>query len=272
MRICLLVLLVSWSIFVPAQSFNGKIISRGNQTPVEYANIGIPNKNTGTTSDASGNFSINLPTEFNNDTLRISCIGFETKNILIRDLVSSKTNYVELSEKTYNLSETVIIPKRFKEKVLGVKTKSKSIQAGFNEHILGKEMGAILAIRKSARLKKINLNIATCNFDTIFYRINVYEVRNLWKKDFVNVLKTPLYINIPKDKVKSTITIDIENRDIWVKGNCLVTIEYVKDLGKGQLYFCAGIGNNTYHRTTSQAKWSSAPIGIGLNVLADVEY
>ena len=272
MRICLLVLIVSWSIFVPAQSFNGKIISKGNQTPVEYANIGIPNKNIGTTSDASGNFSINLPAQFNNDTLRISCIGFETKNILIRDLVSSKTNYVELSEKTYNLSETVIIPKRFKEKVLGVKTKSKSIQAGFNEHILGKEMGVILAIRKSAKLKKINLNIATCNFDTIFYRINVYEVRNLWKRDFVNVLKTPLYIKIPKDKVKSTITIDIENRDIWVKGNCLVTIEYVKDLGKGQLYFCAGIGNSTYHRTTSQAKWSSTPIGIGLNVLADVEY
>ena len=186
--------------------------------------------------------------------------------------MSSKTNYVELSEKTYNLSETVIIPKRFKEKVLGVITKSKSIQAGFNEHILGKEMGVILAIRKSAKLKKINLNIATCNFDTIFYRINVYEVKNLWKKDFVNILKTPLYINIPKDKVKSTITIDIENRDIWVNGNCLVTIEYIKDLGKGQLYFCAGIGNNTYHRTTSQAKWSSAPIGIGLNVLADVEY
>ena len=252
--------------------FKGKIISKGNQTPVEYANIGIPNKNTGTTSDAAGNYSINLPDEFNNDTLRISSIGFETRNIIIRDFINLKSNNIELSEKIYNLSETVIIPKLFKEMVLGVKTKSKSIQAGFNEHILGKEMGVILAIRKSAKLKKINLNIATCNFDTIFYRINVYEVRNLWKKDFVNVLKTPLYINIPKDKVKSTVTIDIENSDIWVNGNCLVTIEYVRDLGKGQLHFCAGIGNSTYHRETSQGKWSSVPIGIGLNVIADVEY
>jgi len=272
MRINLLLLIFSWSIFVSAQSFSGKIISKGTEKPVEYANIGILNKNMGTTSDASGNFSINLPTEFSNDTVRISCIGFETRNIIVLNLINSKSNSIELTEKTYNLRETVITPKRYKEKVLGIKAKSKSIQAGFNEHVLGKEMGVFLPIRKSAKIKKINLNIATCNFDTIFYRINVYEVKNLWKKDFENILKTPLYINIPKDKVKNTISIDVENRDIWVTGNCLVTIEYVKDLGKGQLYFCAGIGNSTYHRTTSQAKWSSTPIGIGINVLADVEY
>ncbi|MEI6755065.1 MAG: carboxypeptidase-like regulatory domain-containing protein [Paludibacter sp.] len=272
MKLLLTAFISTFFICTSAQSFSGKIISKNNQTPVEYANIGILNKNIGTTSDTSGNFSIYLPTEFNNDTLRISCIGFETKNIIVKDFVNLNKKNIQLFEKTYNLAESVITPKRFKEKVLGNKAKSKSIQAGFDEHLLGKEMGVILAIRKSAKIKKINLNIATCNFDTIFYRINVYEVKNLWKRDFENVLKSPLYISIPKDKVKSTITIDVENKDIWVNGNCLVTIEYVKDLGKGQLHFCAGIGNNTYHRTTSQGKWTSTPIGIGINVLADVEY
>ncbi len=272
MKLNLIILTISYCFTITAQTFTGKIISKGNLTPVEYANIGILNKNIGTTSDASGNFSIDLSSELKNDTLRISCIGFETRNIIVSDIIQSKSKDIQLSEKTYNLTEAVIVPKRYKEKTLGINARSKSIQAGFSEHLLGKEMGVFLPIKKSAKIKKINLNIATCNFDTVFYRINVYEVKNLWKRDFENILKAPIYINIPKDKVKETISINVENRDIWVTGNCLISIEYVKDLGKGQLFFCAGIGNSTYHRKTSQGKWSSTPIGIGINVLADVEY
>jgi hypothetical protein len=272
MRIFITGLLIIYSLLISAQTFFGKVVSNNNHLPVEYANIGVINKNIGTTSNAFGEFSINLPAELDNDTLRVSCIGFETTNIVIDKFKRLKIKEIQLAEKIYKLSEVIIIPKRFKEKLLGVTSKSKSIQAGFSEHILGKEMGIILPIKKSAKLKKINLNIATCNFDSIFYRINVYEVRNRARKDFENILQSPIYINIPKSKVGNTISIDVENKNIRVNGNCLVTIEFVRDLGKGQLYFCAGIGNNTYHRATSQGKWSSVPIGIGLNVLAEVEY
>lgn len=49
------------------------------------------------------------------------------------------------------------------------------------------------------------------------------------------------------------------------------TIEHVKDLGEGFLHFCAGLTHKTYYRKTSQGVWQTAPVGISISVIADVE-
>ena len=35
------------------------------------------------------------------------------------------------------------------------------------------------------------------------------------------------------------LSFDISGENVWVKGNGLVTIEHIKNMGKGQLTFCA---------------------------------
>ena len=56
-----------------------------------------------------------------------------------------------------------------------------------------------------------------------------------------------------------------------VEGDFLVTLEHVKDLGPGYLYFCAGLSKITYYRKTSHGKWKTVPIGVIISVVADVE-
>ena len=51
----------------------------------------------------------------------------------------------------------------------------------------------------------------------------------------------------------------------------LVTFEVVKDLGSGRLCFPASILHRTYVRETSQGRWETAPVGISISVLVDVE-
>jgi len=89
--------------------------------------------------------------------------------------------------------------------------------------------------------------------------------------DFENILRAPIYIKMPKETVKDEIQIDLQSKNISVEGNFLVTLEHVKDLGKGNLHFCAGLSNKTYFRKTSQGKWETVPIGISISVLVDVE-
>jgi hypothetical protein len=56
-----------------------------------------------------------------------------------------------------------------------------------------------------------------------------------------------------------------------VDGDFLVTLEHVKDLGPGYLYFFGAFTDRTYRRKTSQGKWESDKWGISISVEADVE-
>jgi hypothetical protein len=272
LRIKILISVIFIGVLTNAQIYSGLTLNKREKTPVSYVNIGIINRNTGTTSNADGSFEIGLNDQFNNDTLRFSCIGYESVDMRVADFKKLKYQVILFTKKTYKLRETVVIPRRYKEKIQGITAKSKKISAGFTNNLLGYEMGVMMYVSKSARLKSINLNISYCDYDTIFYRINVYEVNDKSKMVFENILRTPIYFKIAKNKIRKTITLDVEDKYIWVTGKYLITIEYVKDLGKGKLWFCSGIGHKTYFRKTSQGKWETAPIGIGMNVVADVEY
>lgn len=63
---------------------------------------------------------------------------------------------------------------------------------------------------------------------------------------------------------------NLHKHNIQVSGDFLVTLEHVKNLGKGGLYFCAQLGRSWY-RKTSQGDWGSAPIGVSISVEALVE-
>jgi len=66
-----------------SQTYSGKLVDRHSGLPIPYANIGIVNKNIGTVSNANGEFKIELNIKEDNDTLFISCIGYERKAYLI---------------------------------------------------------------------------------------------------------------------------------------------------------------------------------------------
>ena len=78
---------------------------------------------------------------------------------------------------------------------------------------------------------------------------------------FENVLQKPIYISLPKEKVKELISINLKPYNIVVEGNFLITLEHVKDLDPGNLFFSVGLSKKTYYRKTSQGIWEKVPIG-----------
>jgi len=252
-----------------AQHITGIVINAETKQPLQYVNIGIIGENVGTVSGLNGSYNFKVGPEYDNDTVLFSIIGFSPKLIKISDLKKSTDNVVALNEKVYAMAEVVVRPKKIKRKILGVTTKYKSISAGFNDNILGYECGIIMKVRKTAFIKKVRINISNCTYDTIFYRLNIYKVHG--KMNFENILNEPIYLKMPKNMVHDEIEIDLQSKNIVIKGDFLITLEHVKDLGPGNLHFCAGLSNKTYYRKTSQGKWETAPVGVSISVIADIE-
>ncbi len=271
----LLAITLIFSLFTPSlfsqKTIIGTVLNREDRKAIEYVNIGIRGKEIGTVSNLKGEFSLQIPANNQNDTLTFSCIGFEPLHIKIADLSDNKKQDFLLKEKVTNLNELVVKPKRFKTKRLGVTTKNKQIRAGFEQNNLGYEAGILMKNKKSAYLKKIILNVAYCGYDSVFYRVNIYEENG--KMNFENILEKPIYFSFTKSDLSkgSTISLNLENYNIVTNGNFLVTVELVKDLGEGGLWFPMTLLSKTYYRKTSQGKWTISPVGMALSVIADVE-
>lgn len=254
---------------VIGQDITGILVNSESKQPIEFANIGIVGKNVGTVSGLNGRFSLSVDSKYDNDTILFSIVGYKPLLLKVSDLRKKIENVVLLEEKVYELKEVMIRPKKFKQKTLGVTTKAKMISAGFKDNLLGYECGILMNVKKTAFLKTVDINISDCSYDTIFYRLNIYKV--LRKMEFENILTEPIYIKMPRDSVLDGIQIDLQSKNIVVEGDFLITLEHVKDLGNGYLNFCAGLLAKTYYRKTSQGMWETAPVGISISVIADVE-
>ncbi len=152
---------------------------------------------------------------------------------------------------------------------MGVDTRTKSIQVGFGENLLGKEIGVLIKNKKMAIIESIFMNFAECTYDSIFFRVSVYEYRS--KKEITNVLDVPIYLSISKKEALNRVEIDVKKYNILVNGDFLVSVEHVKDLGIGQLLFSSKLGGKSFGRSTSQSDWENAPIRVSLGVNALVE-
>jgi len=252
-----------------AQNISGIVLNEDGNLPIEYVNIGVIKRNIGTVSDINGKYKLIIGSEFDDDTLQFSSIGYYPFKIKIAELKKKTNKNIFLKKKIFSLNEVIIKPIIFKPKTLGVTTKFKNISSGFKDNFLGYECGILMKVKKTAYIKSVNINIAYCSYDTIFYRLNIYKVNG--EMDFENILKEPIYIKMSKDMVNNVIKIDLHSKNIIVDGDFLVTLEHVKDLGEGYLTFCTSLTEKTYYRKTSQGDWKKAPAGISISVNADVE-
>lgn len=268
MRLLILIFLMSCNTIF-GQTISGIVINEESKLPVEYVNIGIVKKNIGSVSDISGEYNLTIDSQFDDDTLLFSSIGYFPFSIKVSDLKKGDNRNIFLKEKVYEINEVIVKPRIFIQRTLGVTTRSKVAQAGFKENQLGYECGILMKINKSAILKKVKINFSDCSYDTIFYRLNIYKV--LGELEFENILHNPIYLDLPKTKTLETVVVELESYNLTVQGSFLITLEHIKDLGSGHLYFNAGLSDKTYYKKTSQGEWRTVPVGISISVDADVE-
>ena len=254
-------------LFFPGVIFSqiktGKVLSDETNTGIAFVNIGVIGKDVGTVSDEFGNFTLNLDKIYDKDSIRFSIIGYKSKAYLVGYLKEDTIRNIYLSPRSYYLTEVKVFFHRPKKVFLGSPVTSNALRSGFEDNELGSELGIFVEARKQVRLQDINLNIAVCTYDSVTYRINIYQAEN--DSSFENILTRPIYISFTKDQIDKVIKLDLTEYSIEVEGKILITLELYKDMGKGRLLFHTQFFTGyTYHRKTSQGRWTKSAGLIGM--------
>jgi hypothetical protein len=239
------------------------VLTNETREGIGFVNVGIIGKNIGTVTDQLGNFSLVLDSRYDKDSLRFSLIGYIPRSYLVRDFKENSIKEILLKPKLFNLSEVTVTYHRARGIRLGVPVESDQLKSGFSDNELGSEMGIMVETNGRVRLEDLNLNVATCTYDTVTYRLNIYQC--LDKDKYVNILQKPIYVTFSKDEIKDAITLDLKKYSIIIEGNILITLELYKDLGEGRLLFRTQFfTGTTYHRKVSEGGWTAAPGLIGM--------
>ena len=269
MKFFITFLFLGSNILLFGQQISGTVFETNSDIRIEYVNIGIVGKNIGTVSSQNGEYTLQINSDNHNDTLRFSCIGYHPFSIKVFDFINMNNGTVELEKRLYDIAEIVVHPKKIKQKTLGISKKGRAVVACFSDSVRGGEIGVLMKNQNKAFIKEVKVNISNCSYDTIFYRVNIYEA--IGNMQFENILSNPIYIETSKEEIKDIITINLRHLNLMIEGDFLVTFEHVKDLGAGNLCFSASLFNKSYGRETSQGTWETVPIGISIAVEVDIE-
>jgi hypothetical protein len=251
-------------------TIDGQIVDAQTKEPLPYVNIGLVDQNVGTVSDDQGFFEFEVnPQEYGQAVLRFSMIGFETKEYPLNDYINQELFFISMAEETTALDEVMVSSKRtqFETKVLGNKTTSQMIYASFTTNLLGNEMGFIVRQRKRPMiLKKFNFSIVENDFIPLRFRLNFYKIENGLPSS--TLLKENILIET--NVSSGVVTKDLSPYEIVIDEDFFVSIEWIEDLGPGNLFFSGGFfGSSLIAREVSQGTWrkvSAASVGMNVEV------
>lgn len=89
-------------------SISGKITGSDDGQSIPGANIGIDRKGIGTAANVSGAYILMIPAANLKDTLKVSCIGYKTKQIPITSLKNGQVLNIVLAKNSTDLKEVKI--------------------------------------------------------------------------------------------------------------------------------------------------------------------
>lgn len=234
----LLLFLITFNVFAQEKTISGEIKDSENNSTLEYVNIGIFNKNTGTVSNSKGIFSLKLNEKVSlNDTIVFSHVGYESKKIVVNQLKSTN-NSIVLKSSENTLKEVVVKFKQPKPKQFGRSSKGFSLMHSNFYYALDKdvddrlsrEKGMKFKIKKDCKVNDFNFNITSNEFKSVKFRLNFYKIEN----------DLPTHLIVDKDiifEVKNGFlglyTLDLKPFDIYLDkemGDIAVTIQWIESV------------------------------------------
>ena len=91
-------------------SISGTIKDSINKAEIPFAAVAMPGTSIGTVSDINGHFSLSIAPGLSRDTITISCIGYETRQVTGSD-INPTENIFFLRRRSYSYHEVIVSPK-----------------------------------------------------------------------------------------------------------------------------------------------------------------
>lgn len=246
----------------------GKLICKETNQPIIFANIGVLNQNLGTVTDQNGNFSLKVGSEFDNNDIKISSIGFVSSTMSVIDFKKevANTQTLFLRKAQTDLQEVVVRNKKLQTAILGNNLGQKTVSAGFVNNVLGNEIGIKIKINKKPTfIEAFQAVVDYYKFENLKFRINIYDLKKGLPNN--NILTENMIVS--SQIKKGLMTIDLSNYNLMVTEDFFISIELIEQLGIGGLRFLADYdGVPVITRAASQGKWNKqGSLSFGFSVV-----
>lgn len=262
--ITLLLLLISFATLAQ-NNIHGVVLDAATLEPLPYVNVGVIGRVKGTVTDGSGAFSLTLPDQYNNDSLRVSMIGYEAETWLVADLKNRKQPVkIKLPAVDYEIKAVEVNSSKLKRKTLGSTSTSLTMAVGFGTSALGNEVCVKINVKKKpVLLNKFNFHIARSTCDTVIFRINIYDLKDGMPNQ--NLLHQNLIVSTTQ--TSGPLSVDLSPYRLWLEEDFAIGVEYIVPCKDEAVFFSGAFLGSIYSRTTSQADWETIKgFDLGFNV------
>lgn len=234
-----------------AQTIYGTVISKDDNHPIPYAKIGIVNSNYGIQADENGKFQIKLDDISRDKELMVAVAGYKQFRSSVEDFVKTNPHNIYLYEKVTNIQEVVMTPKNYKDKNLGVNSKSKSVMFTPNMekgNSVVEETAVEFSSNKKLKITKINMNFSRFESTTpIKVRYTIYDEKDGKPNNLI--LSKDIIATINKDDLDDfTYSLDVTNEKIWLQGKFFVGIQFIGQ-SSGKVALSGALFRSGYYRS-----------------------
>ena len=214
----------------------GQVLDQTTQAPVAYASVGVLRRPVGTVADDQGRFALNLSGANDQDSLRISLLGYAPRTMQMaaqRQQLGRSGGRFYLLSAPMQLAEVVVRPGKLTRRIVGNSTNSYRVSGSFVMNTLGKQLAQGMHVRRPSPLEQVSFHVSRCIYDSLFYRVNVYQV--LDGQPTTNLLPEPVYVRVRKGQTQDRLVADLRRFHLTVRGDIAMSLEMVKNLGPGEL-------------------------------------
>lgn len=243
------------------------VVSESTNNPVIYASIGVINRNIGTVSDTLGNFTLKIPTDCLNDSIRISCVGYKPKTFAVKD-IKTLPDTIRLEDDVVMLGEVVVKPQRIKHKTAGRKGGGGFIYIEVEgDKAAGQGLAIPLKVKKQAWLKGIGFFVIdnSRTLSNMKFRVNVYR-----KEDGKFLLQNikPVYFDYDRSHLENGAFSYVFPDEITLEsGEYYVELEFLNNFFNEHFTMTSKpLTGLTRYRYASQSEWETLPFGAPIYV------
>lgn len=226
----------------------GQVCDQLTRQPLGYVSVGVLRHPFGTVADGLGHFELTLPARYDADSVRLSLLGYAPRTLAVAELRRLvRGGPVLLRPQAVPLRGAVVRAPGMRRRMAGNFGNNMMLE-GFKYNMAGNQFGQRIAIGRAAWLQDISFKITHCTYDTVYLRVNVYQVG---PDDFPgdNLLAVPLYVRVARAEIDDRVFVNLRPCKLWLTSDVIVSLELVRALGKGTLAFLAYWpgGGPSYH-------------------------
>ncbi len=215
-----------------AQIVKGSVIDSKTGNPLAYASIGILKTPYGTVADEKGRFAFESNGQEASSIVRVSMIGYKPQQYILNELLQNEETMIRLQKTMYEIPEVKVHPKK-EHKIGATRHHISAGWSGWGGFVYkrGYEMGIKLSPgSEPVKIKKLHIKYHRQSFDTSFYRLHIRAIED------TIIGKELLTENIilPVSVESGWAEIDLENYNIFVRGDVGLTLEWLKVSGNNE--------------------------------------